>query len=144
MKQKIFMVVLALVMITNIGQGLIAYFGTKDFLTRAMLLVYGTHVQLDPLSHYLIRIIGAFLIGVGIFAAIAFKNPVNNLRIVQGLAAVLILRVLQRAFFTDQVHEVFGISYPRIALQGGLFLLLAFILVAFHPASKLFKSKHNT
>jgi hypothetical protein len=49
-------------------------------------LAYGATVDLTPQLHHVLRMLGAFMLGIGVLAAFAWKDPVQNRRIIHGIA----------------------------------------------------------
>ncbi|MBZ0088887.1 MAG: hypothetical protein K8H90_00765, partial [Thermoanaerobaculia bacterium] len=54
---------------------------------------------------------------------------------VSGIAVLLLLRVVQRVLFADEIQSVFGVSPTRIWVQAGLFAALAVALWFLRPPS---------
>lgn len=96
-----------------------------------MALFYGAQLALTPQLQHLVRILGAFMIAIGVLAGMALSDPERNRAIIYGLIVLLLLRVSQRLLFAQELHEHFAVSYAKlwvqslffIAIGAGLFLL---------------------
>jgi hypothetical protein len=78
---------------------------------------------------YILKPLGAFMIALGIMAAIAAREPLANRPIVYGFAVLFTLRGLQRLLFMDEIQRVFSITSSRSVLQMVVMWALALILV---------------
>jgi hypothetical protein len=96
-------------------------------------LAYGATVDLTPQLHHVLRMLGAFMLGIGVLAAFAWKDPVQNRRIIHGIAVILILRAFQRVVFGASIHQAFAVSYPQLWIQGIFFLALGLVLIGLVP-----------
>ena len=99
-------------------------------------LAYGATVELTPQLHHVLRMLGAFMIGIGVLAAFAWREPVQNRRIIQGIAVILILRASQRVVFGQSIHQAFDISYPQLWTQSLFFFSLGVALLWLTPRSR--------
>lgn len=125
--------VLALVCVSHLVLGSIAFFSNPDILSKAALSFYGAVVTITPQFQHVTRILGAFMIAIGVLAAQAFLNPTKNGAIIWGVIVLLLLRVSQRFIFAAEIHEHFSISYGKLWLQSGFFLSLVIALFVLRP-----------
>ncbi len=78
---------------------------------------------------YILKPLGAFMIALGIMAAIAARDPLGNRAIVLGFAVLFTMRGLQRILFMDEITRVFAIPSGRSLLQMAIMWSLALALV---------------
>ena len=78
---------------------------------------------------YILKPLGAFMIALGIMAAIAARDPLGNRSIILGFAILFTLRGLQRLLFMDEIQRVFSIDASRSLLQMVVMWALALSLV---------------
>ena len=80
---------------------------------------------------YIMKPLGAFMIALGIMAAMAAMNPLGNRAIIMGFVVLFTMRGLQRLLYMREIESVFAIPANRsliqmvvmLALAAGLFLL---------------------
>jgi len=128
-----FRVLLALVGLAHLVLGLIANLAPPEMLVKVMSTFYGATVEVTAQPHHLVRIIGAFMIGISVMAFLACRDPQRNQAIIMGIITVLVLRVIQRVVFTQEIGSAFNISPARIWLQVAFFLLTAIALFVLRP-----------
>jgi len=81
---------------------------------------------------YIMKPLGAFMIALGVMAAMAARNPLGNRSIIIGFVILFTMRGLQRLLYMAEIESVFAIPSSRsliqmavmLALALGLFLLL--------------------
>jgi hypothetical protein len=83
-----------------------------------------------------VRIIGAFMLAIGVMAGFALRDPARNRAIIDGIGILQLLRVAQRVVFAAQVQETFGVSPGRLALQSVFFLALGLALLLLRPPAR--------
>ena len=132
-KDMAFKVLLALVAFAHLVLGLIANLASPEMLVKVMLAFYGASVEVTVQSHHVIRIIGAFMIGIAVMAFLACRDPQRNQAIVMGIITVLVLRVIQRIVFAQEITGAFHIPAGRVWLQVAFFLLTAIALFVLRP-----------
>ena len=92
--------------------------------------LYSAHVDWsDGQFVYILKPLGAFMIALGIMAAIAARDPLGNRSIIFGFSVLFTLRGLQRLLFMDEIQRVFSIASSRSLLQMVLMWALALSLV---------------
>ena len=105
--------------------------GSSGFV-NAMARFYGADVkELSPEFLYILRPLGAFMLVLGIIAALAALDPIRYRGVVYAFAALFILRATQRVLFGAEVEEIFGVPASRNVFQMVFFYALAAALVAF-------------
>lgn len=88
--------------------------------------LYGARVDwTDAQFTYILKPLGAFMIALGVMAAIAARDPLRNRAIVIGFAVLFTLRGLQRLLFMNEIESVFGIPPSRSLVQMVVMLSLA-------------------
>jgi len=78
---------------------------------------------------YILKPLGAFMIALGIMAAIAARDPLRNRGLVLAFAVLFTLRGLQRVLFLDEIRQAFAIDTGRSLGQMAVMLALALSLV---------------
>jgi hypothetical protein len=131
-----FRVMLALVGVAHLSWGVAANLGPPETLTKIVTQVYGASLDLTPQVHHVLRILGAFMIGIGLMALWACVNPQRHQAVVFGIIVILILRVVQRIVFAREISKAFDISPTRLWLQVAFFAITALALFALRPKSE--------
>ena len=91
---------------------------------------YGAEVDFTPQLLYILKPLGAFMIAIGIMAAAAARDPLNNAMIVYALVALFTMRALQRFVFQDTIVSELSIEASRNIVNAVAFLALAVIFAA--------------
>ena len=78
---------------------------------------------------YIMKPLGAFMIALGVMAAMAARDPLGNRPIIIGFAFLFTMRGLQRLLFMDEIERVFAIPSSRSLVQMVVMLSLAVVLV---------------
>ena len=78
---------------------------------------------------YIMKPLGAFMIALGVMAAMAARDPLGNRPIILGFAVLFTMRGLQRLLFMNEIESVFAIPSSRSLLQMVVMLSLALALV---------------
>jgi hypothetical protein len=81
---------------------------------------------------YIMKPLGAFMIALGIMAAMAARNPLGHRSIIIGFAILFTMRGLQRLLYMSEIESVFAIPASQsmvqmvvmLSLAAGLLLLL--------------------
>jgi hypothetical protein len=124
---------LVLVAVAHVVLGVLACAARAGTVTSLVADLYGVTLTLTPQLHHVIRILGAFMVAVGVMAALAIRDPVRNRAIVDGLGILQVLRAVQRVVFASQIQEAFGMAPGRLMLQAAFFLLLGLVLLLIRP-----------
>jgi hypothetical protein len=128
--------ILVVVCVSHLFLGGIAFFADPDLVTRWAAAAYGATVTLTPPLQHAVRILGAFMIAIGLMAAFALRDPVRNRAIIDGVGVLQLLRVAQRVYFASQIQETFGVSSGRLLLQSAFFAALGLVLLLLRPAPR--------
>ena len=128
--------ILLVVCVSHLLLGAIAFFAVPDMVTGWAAAIYGATVTLTPALQHSVRIIGAFMVAIGVMADFALRDPVRNRAIIDGIGILQLLRVTQRVVFAAQVQETFGVSSGRLALQSVFFLALGLALLLLRPFAR--------
>jgi hypothetical protein len=78
---------------------------------------------------YIMKPLGAFMIALGVMAAMAARNPLGNRSIIIGFAILFTMRGLQRLLYMREIEGVFAIPSSRSLVQMVVMLSLALGLV---------------
>jgi hypothetical protein len=89
-------------------------------------------VEWTPAFLYILKPLGAFMLVLGVLAAVAALKPLENVAIVYGFMLLFLVRAFQRLIHQDELLDVFGITAKHnfgnmvffTAMAVGLFLLL--------------------
>lgn len=99
---------------------------------QTMATYYGATVEWTPAFLYILKPLGAFMLVLGVLAAVAALKPLENVAIVYGFMLLFLVRAFQRLIHQDELLDVFGITAKHnfgnmvffTAMAVGLFLLL--------------------
>jgi hypothetical protein len=94
---------------------------------------YGAQVEPTPVNLHLLRIIGAYMITIGIMGWIAAREPQRHRPVIVAIAVLLLIRVVQRLTHAGDIQLTFGVSDLRIWLQSAYFAALAGALLFLMP-----------
>lgn len=119
---------------THLVIGLAAIFVPPGDATASVLAAsYGASFDMTPVTHHIIRVLGAFMLFTGAMALLAFRDPWKYRVIIYALAFLFVVRVLQRFIFAGEIQENFHISTARLVGQSLFFLALAAIYLFLRP-----------
>lgn len=100
----------------------------------AMAKYYGATVHWTPDFLYIIKPLGAFMLVMGVLAAVAATDPLRNTPIIYGFILLFVLRTLQRVIHQGELLDVFGIpakhNVGNMIFFAGLALTLFLLLRA--------------
>ena len=100
-------------------------------------VVYGAALTVTPQIEHIVQMFGAYMLTVGLLAAIAAWQPAKSTFIIYGVSFLLLVRVIQRLFFAGQAESVFGISPVWYWVQTVVFFVIPVCLILLRPrASK--------
>jgi hypothetical protein len=77
---------------------------------------------------YIMKPLGAFMIALGLMAAMAAMNPLGNRAIILGFVVLFTMRGLQRLLYMREIESVFAIPANRSLIQMVVMLSLAVAL----------------
>jgi hypothetical protein len=95
--------------------------------TRLIARAYGATLDWTAQPVYILKMLGAFMIALGILAALSARDPVRHSIVPLGFIILFGLRALQRLIFMHEIGAAFGISSPRLVVQ---FVVMAGLAVA--------------
>ncbi len=127
-----FRIVLGIVIFGYITIGIAAIIG-GDTALNTINTFYGASINLTPQVTHIIRILGAFMIGVGIIGIFAWNNPIKNKAITNGIIILLLIRVAEKLIYFNDIQQAFNVSSFRLISGAILFFLLALLLYLFKP-----------
>ena len=78
---------------------------------------------------YIMKPLGAFMIALGVMAAIADRDPLGHRSIIVGFAILFTMRGLQRLLYMNEIEGVFAILASRSLVQMVVMLALAVALM---------------
>jgi hypothetical protein len=106
---------LVIFFIVNVGLGIVAFSSNVPLILKIADLVYGFKMTtLEPHTVYAVRMLGCFLLAIGVMSGLAAKDPVKNKIVVYGNIVWLLMRDLQRVIELKSQHDAFGTPYPVI------------------------------
>ncbi len=126
-------VLLALVGLAHLALGMMANLAGPATITRLISEFYGANLEVTPQMQHVIRILGVFMIGIGMMAIWACSDPRRHQVVILGIVAILVLRVLQRIMLAQEIGATFNISPARIWTQAAFFLAIAVALFWLRP-----------
>lgn len=135
MRLRFLKVLLWLVCVTHIVQGVAGVCSPSAAVNLAKGF-YGAQLELMPAIVHLLRILGVYMIAIGILGAVAARDPEKSRPVIWTIAVLLLIRVLQRVLHADEIHQTFGISEFRIWFQAVYFAILAGALLYLTPKRK--------
>lgn len=126
-------IVLAVVCLAHLALGALGFVAGANAVTEGVAATYGATLTLTPQLQHVLRILGAFMLAIGVLSAYAWRDPVKHRAIINGIIVLLLLRVAQRLLFAQEVHEAFALSYGRLWGQTAFFGALAALLFFLRP-----------
>jgi len=112
---------------------LMANLASPEMLAKIVSTSYGATLDVAAQSHHVVRIVGAFMIGIAVMAFVACRDPQRNQAVILGIITVLTLRVMQRIVFAQEITSAFHIPPGRLWVQIAFFLLVAIGLFVLRP-----------
>lgn len=104
-----------------------------QFADSIIQVTYGGSFEIGPVTHHVIRILGAFMMAVGVMAAFAAFDPRRYVAVIYVIMFLFIVRTLQRLIFAEDIEEHFGIALWRLIGQSIFYLALGVALVLLRP-----------
>jgi hypothetical protein len=100
--------------------------------------LYGATVDWSqPQFVYILKPLGAFMMALGVMAAIAARNPLANRAVIQGFVFLFVLRGLQRIVFLREIQDAFAIPLSRhFGTMAFMLLLAAALFILSRSASR--------
>lgn len=110
-----------------VGLSLNVDLGLKEWVGSSL---YNAQVDWsDGQFAYIMKPLGAFMIALGIMAAMAARNPLGHRSIIIGFAILFTMRGLQRLLYMNEIESVFAIPSSRSLVQMVVMLSLAAALM---------------
>jgi membrane-associated HD superfamily phosphohydrolase len=132
-RQTALRILLAIVSISHLLLGLLAVVAPPETVARLVATFYGATLEVTPAVQHVLRILGAYMMAIGVMAAFAFFNPAKQKGILAGIILLLVLRVAQRLIFASEIQQNFGVSAGHLWTQSAFFLALATALFWARP-----------
>ncbi|MEW5974958.1 MAG: hypothetical protein AB1898_04020 [Acidobacteriota bacterium] len=104
-----------------VGTGLNVSPGLMQFMAD----FYGAQVDWTPQFVYILKPLGAFMFVMGMMAAAAARDPLNNRPIVLGFVSLFLIRAAQRPLFANDIYSAFAVPPARNLSNMILFFVLA-------------------
>ncbi len=114
-----------------IGGGLNLSADAAPFLAK----LYGAEVEWTSEFRYVLKMLGVFMLTVGFVTAAAACDPLKYGAVVYALAALFVMRSLQRFLLADEIAQTFRIDSRRNLANAAFFLVLAVVLVGLHRSA---------
>ena len=108
----------------------------SDTFTRMIAAGYGATVDWTPQFVYILRPLGAFMIILGILAAVAARQPGRYPAVIMGFVILFAIRALHRLVYFDVLDSAFGISRSRSMVNMAVFALQAVVLLLLWRAAR--------
>lgn len=121
----------------GVGLALNLDIGLKEWVASSL---YGAHPDWsDAQFVYILKPLGAFMIALGVIAAMAARDPVGQRGIVYAFSLLFALRAVQRLVFLGESSRAFAIAPGRtvgaMVVMLGLALVLLVLARAAGPAA---------
>ena len=131
---KALKVLLALAALNHLVVGLAAIFVPPgDIADWVISTSYGASFDITPVTHHIVRILGAFMLFVGVMGVFAFLEPRRYRAVIYALILLFLVRAGQRIIFADEIQQNFNVSTMRLVSQTIFFLALAAALFFLRP-----------
>lgn len=125
-------IMLGLVALSNIVIGLLGVIPAIP-VRQVATLFYSAVLMVSPQVEHITQMFGAYMLTLGILAALAIRDPARNKLIIYGVVFMLFLRTLQRILFAGQASSVFGIPLGAYWAQTVIYFAVAVALVFLRP-----------
>ena len=104
--------------------------------TRMIAASYGARVDWTPQFTYILHPLGAFMIVLGLMAAVAARQPARYPAVILGFVVLFAIRALHRLFYRDVLLSAFGITYSRSMTMLAVFAIQAIVLYLLWRAAR--------
>jgi hypothetical protein len=123
-------VLLGLTALSNIFIGLLGVIPAIP-VSKVATLFYSAVLTVSPQLEHITQMFGAYMLTLGILAALAIFDPIKNKFIIYGVIFMLFLRTLQRVLFANQASIVFNIPVVAYWVQTVVYFAVALLLLLF-------------
>ena len=104
--------------------------------TRMIAAGYGARVDWTPQFVYILHPLGAFMIVLGLLAAVAARQPARYPAVILGFVVLFAIRSLHRVFYAGTLESAFGISRSRSMTMMAIFAIQAIALLLLWRAAR--------
>lgn len=133
-KMLILRILLAYVAATHLLLGLAAtVVPPGDFADLIIQVTYGGAFEIGAVTHHVIRVLGAFMMAVGVMTVFAVFDPQRYIAAIYTIMFLFVVRTLQRVLFAGEIEENFDISLVRLIGQSIFFLALGVAILLLRP-----------
>ena len=108
----------------------------SESFTRMIAAGYGATVDWTPQFVYILKPLGAFMIILGILAAVAARQPGRYPAVILGFVLLFTIRALHRLFYMGVLESAFGISRSRSMMNLAVFAVQAIVLLLLWRAAR--------
>ena len=104
--------------------------------TRMIAAGYGARVDWTPQFVYILHPLGAFMIILGLLAAVAARQPARYPAVILGFVVLFTIRSLHRVFYAGTLESAFGITRSRSMTMMLIFAVQAVVLLLLWRAAR--------
>jgi hypothetical protein len=104
--------------------------------TRMIAAGYGARVDWTPQFVYILRPLGAFMIVLGLLAAVAARQPARYPAVILGFVVLFAIRSLHRVVYAGTLESAFGITRARSMTMMAIFAVQAIVLFLLWRAAR--------
>lgn len=104
-----------------------------DFANLIIQVTYGGAFEIGAVTHHVIRVLGAFMMAIGVMAVFAVFDPRRYIAVIYTIMFLFVVRTLQRIVFAGEIEENFDISLVRLIGQSVFFLALGVAILLLRP-----------
>jgi hypothetical protein len=97
---------------------------------------YGARVDWTPQFVYILRPLGAFMIVLGLLAAVAARQPARYPAVILGFVVLFAIRSLHRVVYAGTLESAFGITRARSMTMMAIFAVQAIVLFLLWRAAR--------
>ena len=96
-------------------------------------ITYGSSFEIDPTTHHIIRILGVFMVALGILTVFAVYDPRRYVAVIYVLLFVFVVRSVQRLILASEIQEYFGSTPSRLIGQSLFLITLGIAMLVLRP-----------
>ena len=135
---SILRIVLGIICFFHLLLGVLAFAGLPGQVGSTVAAAYGASistVDVNPQLQHVIRMLGAYMIAIGVLAALSVLDPFKNRIAIDVLILLFLERVVQRILFATEIRNAFNMTPGRLWFQTGFFLIFPIVLFILRPRS---------